>query len=61
VANTLAPGDHAALITFANSTNGHGTTSRSATLSVVVPPSNYLTDGNGGYLLDSAGVRLAGL
>jgi hypothetical protein len=61
VANTLEPGVHSALITFANSTNGQGTTSRSATLSVVVPPTNYLTDGNGGYLLDSTGVRLAGL
>jgi hypothetical protein len=61
-ANALAVGTYNATITFANSTNGQGTTSRSVALTVSAPPTiQYLTDGNGGYLLAEGGQRLAGM
>ena len=60
-ANALAAGSHSANITFSNSTNGQGTTSRGADLTVNGPSStDYLTDGNGNYLLSSTGMKIIG-
>ncbi len=60
-ANALAAGSHSASITFSNSTNGQGTTSRGADLTVNGPSStDYLTDGKGNYLLSATGIKIIG-
>jgi hypothetical protein len=65
----LPPGTYRPRVAFRNVTNGHGSTTRIATLivrapSLSQPPSapyeggGLLLDGSGGYLLDDRGVRL---
>ena len=61
-ANNLTAGAYNAAVTFINSTNGQGTTSRPVDLTVSVPPPiNFLTDGAGAYLLDTNGAKIAAL
>ena len=57
----LAPRDYQAPVTFTNLTNGQGTTSRIAKLSVqrsAAPSQGYLLDERGEYLRDNRGERL---
>ncbi len=63
-ASSLAAGSYSTNITFTNTTNGKGTASRLAVLTVNAappPPNDFLTDDAGAYLLDAIGGRLAGL
>src|SRR3984893_4017246 len=57
----LAPRAYQAPVTFTNVTNGQGTTSRTAKLTVqgsATPSQGYLLDESGGYLRDNRGERL---
>jgi|SRR5215218_6920474 len=50
-ARKLSPGTYETRITFTNLTNGQGTTSRTASLSVHQSSRGYLLDDQGGHLL----------
>src|SRR3984893_6733692 len=57
----LAPGAYQAPVTFTNLSNGQGTTSRTAKLTVqrsATPSQGYLLDEKGEYLWDNRGERL---
>lgn len=69
-ASSLPPGAYGPGIAFTNVSNGHGSATRSARLTVRAPPSlpsptgqirdrkGYLLDSRGGYLLDDSNGRL---
>jgi hypothetical protein len=60
-ANALASGAHSAIVRINNSTNGQGTTTLGAGLTVNAPSQpSYLTDDNGNYLIGSSGLRILG-
>jgi hypothetical protein len=57
-ASKLAPRAYEAPVTFINVTNGQGSTSRMAKLTVQLSETGYLLDERGGYLRDNRGEQL---